>query len=454
MTPDAAAVTLTVTAGKTAGRTYEYPDRTTCVMGRADDCSPQITDRRVSRHHCLLDLNPPDARIRDFGSLNGTFVNGTEIGRRLPGQTPEEGARLVFRERDLADGDEIRLGDTVLRVSVQAAPGPAITRCEQCGRDVAGEVGERRGGFVCAACKRDPRAVVAALLRKAAAGRSDLAAIHGYSIVRELGRGGQGVVYLAEHEASGELMALKMLLAEVAADERARNGFLREIESTRLLRHPNVVELRDSGSSGATFYLACEYCDGGSVTDLLQDTGGRLPVEEAVEIVLQVLAGLEHAHTVPVGTARGLVHRDIKPSNILLAGTGAHPTAKLADFGLAKAFDGAGLSGHTRTGSVGGSVAYMSRQQILDYKFAKPEVDVWSTAATLYLMLTGTTPRDFPPNQDPIAVILRAAAVPIRERDPAIPARLAAAVDAALVDSPRIVVTSAEEFRRALVDAL
>jgi serine/threonine protein kinase len=154
------------------------------------------------------------------------------------------------------------------------------------------------------------------------------------------------------------------------------------------------------------------------------------------------------------GPTFGLVHRDIKPSNILLSDTGPHPTAKLADFGLAKAFDGAGLSGHTRTGSVGGTVAYMSRQQIIDYKFAKPEVDVWSTAATLYRMLTGATPRDFPPHQDPIAVILRDPAVPIREREPAIPARLAAVVDAALVDSPRMAVTSAEEFRRALADAL
>jgi eukaryotic-like serine/threonine-protein kinase len=463
-----ATVTLTVTAGKSAGQTYEYTERTTCLIGRADDCDPRIGDLQVSRHHCLLDVNPPDVRIRDFGSLNGTFVNDTEIGRRRKDQTPEQGARLFHREQDLKDGDQVRLGTgTTLRISVCSAASSAEqapARCGQCGRDVAAEVGARRGGFVCAACKRDPRAVVAALLRKAAEGNPAVAPVRGYSVVRELGRGGQGVVYLAEHHGSGRLMALKMLLAEVAVEERARNGFLREIESTRVLRHVNVVELLDSGSTDGTFFFASEFCDGGSVTDLLRDAGRRLPIDEAVEITAQALTGLAYAHAVPVPgvrradgkveASRGLVHRDIKPSNILLAGTGARATVKLADFGLAKAFDGAGLSGHTRTGSVGGTVAYMSRQQILDYKFAKPEVDVWAMAATLYHMLTGSTPRDFPPHKDPITVVLREPAIPIREREPSVPRRLAAVVDAALVDTPRIAVTSADEFRTALIDAL
>jgi serine/threonine protein kinase len=111
-------------------------------------------------------------------------------------------------------------------------------------------------------------------------------------------------------------------------------------------------------------------------------------------------------------------------------------------------------TGHTRTGSVSGTVAFMSRQQIFDYKFAKPDVDVWAMAASLYFMLTGRTPRDFPAHADPIAVILREPATPIRDREPSIPPRLAALIDTALVDSPRLAVTSAEEFRAALAHAL
>lgn len=466
-----ATVTLRVTAGASAGQEYVFTERTTCIVGRAADCDPRIDagETRVSRHHCLFDINPPDVRVRDFGSLNGTYVNGAEIGRRQPGQTPEEGARLEFRERDLVDGDEVRLGGAMLQVAVSVAdesedPEPRRTCCEQCGRDVSDEVGDRRGRFVCAACQSEPRAIVLGLLRRASAGDDELRAIRGFEIIRELGRGGQGVVYLARREYSGELVALKMLLAQVAVDPKAENGLLREIESTRALRHPNVVEFRDSGASGATFFFASEYCDGGSVDQLVVKRGGRLPVEEAVPMVLQALDGLAYAHRalIPgvrladgtVGAGRGLVHRDIKPQNILLAGSGPTRVAKLADFGLAKAFDRAGLSGHTRTGAVGGSVAFMARAQIVNYKFARPEVDVWAIAASLYWMLTGMAPRNFPFGVDPIAVVLRDAAVPIRQRVPSIPRRLATVIDEALIDNPRIIITTADEFQRALQDAL
>jgi hypothetical protein len=465
-------VTLRVTAGASAGREYLFGERATCIVGRAAECDPRIDagDTRVSRHHCLFDINPPDVRVRDFGSLNGTYVNGAEIGRRRPDQTPQEGARLEFREHDLIDGDEVRLGSTVLQVVVSVAeksegPEPQRSCCEQCGRDVSGEVGDRRGRFVCAVCQSDPRAIVLGLLRRASAdGHDELRAIRSFEIVRELGRGGQGVVYLARRKDSGELMALKLLLAQVAVDPRARNGFLREIESTRALRHPNVVEFRHSGASGATFFFACEYCEGGSVDRLVAERGGTLAVDEAVPIVLQALDGLAYDHRAPihgvrladgtVGSGEGLVHRDIKPQNILLAGSGPARVAKLADFGLAKAFDRAGLSGHTRTGAVGGSIAFMARAQIVNYKFAKPEVDVWAIAASLYWMLTGTAPRTFPSGVDPFAVVLQDVAVPIRQRVASIPGRLATVVDEALIDNPRITITTADELSRALQDAL
>lgn len=507
-----ARVRLSATAGPLLGHELVFEERTTCIAGRAEGCEPQIAEpgsSLTSRHHCLFDINPPDLRVRDLGSLNGTHVNGVEIGRRKPGQTPEEGARLQFRERDLEDGDEVALGRTVLRVSVFVPatcvrclqeiaesrerealreaglhecedcrartrdadppnpPQPPHECCNVCGRDVSGEAGRRGGEIVCDACRRDPSAIVERLLSRARTGEGALTAIGAYEVVRELGRGGQGVVYLARHRASGELIALKLLLAEVAVQESARNAFLREIETAQALRHPNVVEFRDSGSSGATFYCACEYCDGGSVDQLMVERGGRLAVEEALAIATQALDGLAYAHTVeipglvpagraggPGGFARGLVHRDIKPSNILLAGSGSACVAKVADFGLSKAFDQAGLSGHTRTGSVGGTVAFMARQQIVSYKFAKPEVDVWAMAASLYHMLTGALPRDFPPGTDAIAVVLDRPAVPIRRRDSSVPPRLAEVIDEALIERPEIAIKSAAELKRALEQAV
>ncbi|MEA2494834.1 MAG: eukaryotic-like serine/threonine-protein kinase [Thermoleophilaceae bacterium] len=159
------------------------------------------------------------------------------------------------------------------------------------------------------------------------------------------------------------------------------------------------------------------FSDGGSVATLVAERGGRLAIEEAVSIVLQALDGLAYAHTAEIpavrladgtiGPSRGLVHRDIKPSNILLAGSGSARAAKLADFGLAKAFDRAGLSSLTSTGARGGTVEFMARTQIVNYRMARPEVDVWAIAASLYWMLTLAVPRDFPPAIDPVAVVLQ-----------------------------------------------
>ncbi len=192
--------------------------------------------------------------------------------------------------------------------------------------------------------------------------------------------------------------------------------------------------------------------------------GGKLPLDEALTIVLQALDGLAYAHTLEVpsvlpaggagGHTSGFVHRDIKPSNILLSGSGGARLTKVGDFGLSKAFDQAGLSGLTRTGSVGGTVAFMARQQIVSYKFAKPEVDVWAIAASLYNMLTGALPRDFPAGRDQIAVVLDSPAVPIRQRDRSVPRRLAAVIDEALVERPQIPIKSATELKWLLERAL
>ena len=100
-----------------------------------------------------------------------------------------------------------------------------------------------------------------------------LPAIEGYELVKKLGDGGQGVVYLARHQGSGELVALKMLLAQVAVQQRARAQFQREIDNLQSLDHPNVVGFREAGQVGAAFFFTSEYCAGGSVDDLVHREG-------------------------------------------------------------------------------------------------------------------------------------------------------------------------------------
>ena len=458
--PDGPRVSLSVVEGPNSGTRYRYDERTTALVGRADDCDPRIEEpgsrQLVSRHHCLFDINPPDIRVRDFGSLNGTHVNGEKIGSRDPDETPEQGARRVFPERDLVDGDRIKLGNTVLQVGITApAPAPDATPrgCSVCGGPVAEDPHRTGGEAVCAQCQADRGAAIEALLRRLVAGQVELPAIEGYELVKQLGDGGQGVVYLARRHGTGDLVALKMLLAKVAVKERARALFEREIDNIQALDHPHVVGFRDAGRVGAAWFFTSEYCAQGSVDDLVERQG-LLPPDRAVQLVLQALDGLQYAHNaaLPNGSV-GLVHRDIKPSNILLAHKGNDVVAKLADFGLSKAFDKAGLSGMTMSGTISGTVPFMARPQVVSYKYAKPEVDVWSMAATLYWMLTGRYPRDFPKHEDPIRIILDTKAVPIRERNPELPTRLAAVIDEALIDQP-ITVTSAAELTGALQDAI
>jgi eukaryotic-like serine/threonine-protein kinase len=421
-----AKVKITFTTGSLKDKKFEFSLRTTCIIGRAKDCNLRLPNdahhKTVSRYHCLMDINPPAICVRDLGSLHGTYVNGKIIGKRQSNQTPKQGIQSNFPEYDLKDGDEIRLGNTVFRVNIQAD-------------------------------KEILRSPVVKLPSD-----PNLPMIQDYTTRKLLGKGGYGEVYLACHNQTGERVALKVMRPHIATNQRAINMFLREVENTKALQHPNVVQFREFGYDNRNFFFTLEYCDGGSVGDLILQRGGRLPIDDAVSIILQVLEGLEYAHNAEISTkisgslgkGKGLVHRDLKPGNIFLANVGSTPIAKLADYGLAKAFDLAGLSGQTRSGSRAGTPAFMPRQQVINFKYAKPEVDVWASAASLYYMLTGTCPRDFQRGQDPWLVVLQTNAVPIRQRDSLIPERLAEVIDQALVDNPSIHFRSVAEFRETL----
>ena len=195
-------------------------------------------------------------------------------------------------------------------------------------------------------------------------------------------------------------------------DDGAQELFLREIEVTRALRHPNIVALLDFGRHEGRMYFALEYCAGGSAEALRGATAGGCPCRP------RCASRSTRSRASPPRTRPGFVHRDLKPDNVLLAEDG---TARLADFGLAKSFQQAGLSGMTATGAVAGTFQFMPREQLTSYRQVRPMSDVWSLAATLYFLLTGEYARDFDSHPDPLAVILRGGTVPLRQRDPSVP---------------------------------
>jgi hypothetical protein len=433
-------VTLSITAGPLSGRHYQFTEHDTWLFGRAPDCHAELdaSDTSASRHHFLLEVNPPRVRLRDLGSLNGTHVNGVRQGGRGKELSAEQGAELRFPEVDLKHGDEVRVGATVLRIDVDA---PAI--CCECGR----ALGEQdRRSFLCAECRG--RDEISQLLDHG--GREDDndprigRAVGPYQIGSLIGKGGMGAVYRARRPGDERELALKLLLPQVPVDRAAREAFLREIEITRSLQHPHIVEVLDYGESEEGFYFAMEYCASGNVEARVL-AGPPMDLKTAGRLALQVLDALAFAHE------RGIVHRDIKPENILLADDG---TAKLTDFGLAKSFERAGLSGMTATGAIGGTFYFMPREQLTRYREVRPAGDVWSMGATLYYMLTREWAREFLLQSDPIMVVLRGGVVPIRQRDPTIPEQVAAVVDRAIDDDVAQRYPDAGALRAALRMAL
>jgi hypothetical protein len=433
-------VHFAVTAGPMKGKAFTFEEHDTFLFGRLEECHCCLPDDgQLSRRHFIVEVNPPDARIRDFGRLNGTYVNEKKIGSRDKGETPEQGQKRKYPEVDLKDGDVIKVGQTVLAVKIEAeqAVGPVL--CARCGKDVAEEMGGRRqGAYICLACRQsievDPAQILMDMLAKAvgkAPPKEGLPVIAGYRIKRRIGVGGFGAVYLAERETDKHPVAIKVMLARVAVDDDARRKFSQEIELLKNLQHPHIVTILDSGSAGSAFYFVMEHCSGGSVADYMAANGGKLAPVVAMPIMLQALEGLAFAHS------KGVVHRDLKPSNILLSGTPAQPAAKLADMGLAKNFDKAGFSGMTVTGAFAGTPFYMPKEQLTNFKYVKPVTDVWSVGATFYNMLSGETPRDFPRGCDPMEVILRGEIVPMSRRGPSIPRGLAAILDKAILSSPK-----------------
>lgn len=446
-------VQFTATAGPMKGNSFKFEEHDAFLFGRLEECHCCLPDDPlISRRHFMVEVNPPDARIRDFGSLNGTCVNEKKIGSRVKGETPEQGQKRKYPEVDLKDGDTIRAGDTVFSVNIEReeATGPIV--CAQCGKDVAGEIGGRQvGSYICQACRQsmemDPAQILRDMLAKDAgklAQKEGLPVIAGYQIKRLIGIGGYGAVYLAESEEDARQVAIKVMLSRVAVDEQARKKFSREIELLTGLRHENIVAVYDSGSAGSAFYFVMEHCPGGSVADYLEASGGKLSPGIALPIMRQALQGLAFVHH------NNVVHRDLKPQNILLAGTPASPIAKIADLGLAKNFERAGLSGHTMTGAYAGTPFYMPKEQLTGYKYVKPVSDVWSLGATFYNMLTGATPSDFPKGCDPLDVILKGEIIPIRRRDPGISAGLAEVLDRAVVASAKDRYADAGEMLEAL----
>jgi serine/threonine protein kinase len=252
-----------------------------------------------------------------------------------------------------------------------------------------------------------------------------------YRMVRLLGEGGFGEVYLVENPLIQRRAAVKVLHAALAQDAELVRRFLNEARAASAIRHPNIIDVLDAGGTadGAP-YILMEFLEGVSLQKRLADVG-RFSLPQVLDIANQAGSALAAAH------AAGIVHRDLKPENLFLVPDPAVPSGervKVLDFGIAKIKHGSTTGGmvKTRTGIIMGSPAYMSPEQCKDSADVDLRSDVYSFATIVYEMLAGRTPYVAASATELLVMHLTETPQPLRELVPDVPPHVESAIAKAL----------------------
>src|SRR3990167_5468710 len=263
-----------------------------------------------------------------------------------------------------------------------------------------------------------------------------------FKLIRELGHGGMGAVYLAERPGGGNAVALKILPEHFTKNETFIMRFRRECDLMRRLDHPGIPRLCDEGEAGGRRYLAMEYVPGLSLEQYLADAQGRVSPEKALEVLGGVARILSYAHR------QGVIHRDVSAKNILLGDGGE---MKLIDFGIAKLADDITL---TVTGQHLGTPSYMAPEQfsVAGTKAVGAQADLWSLGVIGFQLLTGRLPFE---GETPMTVIRHIIdpavwTPPVLDVNPSAPPALAAVVDRLLQKDPLHRYPTADDLVQAL----
>jgi serine/threonine-protein kinase len=499
-------VTLTVVKGPQSGHVIAFAEPRGFIIGRGADADLRLPqdDPYVSRRHVFLEVCPPTCRLRDIGNTNPAQVNGQEFSEceLRDGDVIEVGyTHLKVGIRPVEAGGRHRCPTCGTEVELLAGE-PAPTHCAACLDAEARrwpQPAQAMHREACARCSADlteransdGRAVelegIAVYLCDACwrayppiAGDGD-SSVGAYEIRGRLGEGGMGIVSLAYHHPTARVFVLKRI--KNVKNTLLAKRFEREVRILRALVHPNIVRCVDTGVDTSDLpYLVMEFVAGGSLQDLVSAAKGRLQPAEAVALIGQALDGLAYIH------AQSIIHRDIKPQNILVrrrqdSGKPGDCTAKLADFGLAVSYARAGGTRLTKAGTGLGTLMFMPPEQIRDAASVREPADTYAMGVTLYYLLTGQYSYNFPAPAEirafqqqnrklwnhtdeaiqalmqlqrimhPFHIILEETPIPIRQRDPSIPAPLAAVVDRAVCKPINERFQTAADFRGALHNA-
>ncbi len=271
-----------------------------------------------------------------------------------------------------------------------------------------------------------------------------------YRVLHQIGRGGMGVVYEAEHLGLGKRVAIKLMLEKYTDDSEATARFHREALAAGRIGNPHIIEIFDIGTApDGRSYVVMELLNGFPLSKVLE-MGGPMAPWRAIQIMRQVLRAVGAAH------AKGIIHRDLKPDNIFLINQSEdHDFVKLLDFGISKVLsveEHATITKLTTTGVVMGTPLYMAPEQALGNPIER-HADIYACGVIFYEMLAGHRPFDGPTYAVLVAKLLTSPPPPLDEQRPGLPPSLVRAVHRALEKEPGDRFQSAEQFAAALPSA-
>jgi hypothetical protein len=389
---------LEVVGGPDAGRSFDLMVGQTLVIGRGRTTATRLTDPRVSRIHCVLEVAGDRFRLTDSGSVSGTLVNGRPVTLQ-----------------DLAQGDTIRIGETTLRLSPidihdrvtigvdgRGRP-PAPKPIAHVDEDVPnGRPAVRQPAppvHQPAPPVHDPSPPAPRPAIAAAPNLSGHTVSH-YAIVSPIAIGRSGVVYKARDVRDGKTVAFKVLGPEFSARGDKFRRFARAIETVIGLRHENLVAVyAGAGKTNDVCWIAMEYVEGESLTKLIQRLVAvdMLEWRHALTVAVQIARALDAAHR------HQIIHRNITPSNILIRKSDG--VAKLNDLILAKATEGAVNAKLTAPGELLSDLLYTPPERTLQNAASDARSDIYSLGATIYALLTGRPPFEGKAVSDTVAKI-------------------------------------------------
>jgi serine/threonine protein kinase len=335
---------LVVVAGPDKGRSFTLTPGETVQVGRSQASTTRLTDPSVSRVHCELEWDGHRAVLINV-STAGTLVNGKPAA-----------------QQELKPGDVIRVGSSELRFHLgDIADASTVTPGQRGPGAPAGASGDLLGGLV---------------------GQT----LSHYSVETLLARGASGAVFRAKDNEDGKTVALKVLQPEFAKNEEEMQRFIRAMKTVLPLRHPNLITLYAAGKTGAFCWVAMEFVEGESMTQVIQRIGvaGMLDWRYGYRVAVHIGRALEHAH------GQHIIHRNVTPQNILLRSS--DKVAVLGDLMLAKALEGTLAQQITRPGELVGDVAYMSPERTRGTADVDGRSDLYGLGATVYALITGRPP--------------------------------------------------------------